>query len=301
MTTPATMTDHPGTAADRTIEGADNSASLVFERMGGTLPKGNPVAAAAGIDSISGMSGFDRKGFSWQHRFPGIWTVAALESGEGTLECEGRKIAITAGSVYIIPPGLPFRETNTEDGFWKFVCLLFRFHDETILGGISANLPLLLDNSFDLTIKIQEVVRSLHFREPGFEWRVSGGAIAILGEIIRRLDTRGDSALSPTIAKAVESLRRNLIAPPSIKELAKNCMVSVSLLSHQFKKETGFSPMEYSRRERIKAVKELMLAGTTVEEAASKLGFKTPFHLSRMFSDLEGRPPSYFRKLAKRS
>ena len=94
ITKPAINTKNENPA----IDGADTSASLVFERMGGTLPPDNPVALAAGIGSLSGMSGFDRKGFSWRHCLPDIWTLAALESGEGTVDCENREFPILPGS-----------------------------------------------------------------------------------------------------------------------------------------------------------------------------------------------------------
>jgi AraC-like DNA-binding protein len=58
--------------------------------------------------------------------------------------------------------------------------------------------------------------------------------------------------------------------------------------------------MQYIRRERVEMAKELLLFGYNVNEAATKLGFKTPFHLSRIFSQIEGKSPIYFRKLARR-
>jgi len=61
------------------------------------------------------------------------------------------------------------------------------------------------------------------------------------------------------------------------------------------------SPMMYARKERVRAAKEVILAGASVDEAASRLGFKSPFHLSRIFTEIEGKPPIYFKKLSRRS
>ena len=62
---------------------------------------------------------------------------------------------------------------------------------------------------------------------------------------------------------------------------------------------TGLSPMQYTRLEGVKAAKELILAGSNVDKAAASMGFKTQFHLTRIFSAVEGKPPIFFRKLAR--
>jgi len=288
------------TRGSDTISGTDRSAEMVLERMGGSLPPDHPIAVAAGLETLSGLTGFEKEGFSWSHCFPGLWVLAVLESGEGNVTCGGRKFRVAPGTFYIIPPGLTFGEHNTGDGAWKFCCLLLRFHTETVMGNMSRNSPVYFDGCFDLILKTTEVIRSLHFREPGFELKVLGGVLSILGNIVGKVDDRGDSSLSPAIAKAAGILRRHLNAPMDVCQLAHACNISVSLLSHRFKRETGFAPMEYLRRERIKAGKELILSGCTIDETAIRLGFKTAFHFSRIFHEIEGRPPIYFRQLSRR-
>ncbi|MBN1864778.1 MAG: helix-turn-helix domain-containing protein [Victivallales bacterium] len=247
------------------------------------------------------MSGFEREGFSFRHCIQNVWVVVTLVSGKGEMECQGRTIQIGPGTVYVIPPGIPFYERNTGDCAWGFACLFLHISGKSgIIPTIPENRASTFEGGFDVAGRMMDVVRALHFRPAGFELKAIGGTLMILSAVAERVDGGTRQGYSTATSKALEVLGGNVVNPPNIPKLAKLCNVSVSLLSHQFKKETGYSPMEYARRERVKAGKEFILAGSSVEDAASRLGFSSPFHFSRMFSRIEGRPPSYFRKLAGR-
>ena len=286
--------------AVRLIAGADASASKVMERRGGTLPPGNALAAAAGIESLSGLSGLERPGFSWRHRFEGMWAWVAMTQGEGEIECVGTVSHLHPGTVYLIPSGLPFIERNTGSDPWAFACLLLRCSEEQVPSSISRRGATLLHSQLDIALRLAEVVTALHFRPPGFEVKAVGGVLFVLGSLRERLEAAPPGTADSPIARAITLIRENLARPPSVADLAAQCNVSVSLLSHRFRQETGLSPMQYARRERITAAKELILAGATVKAAAVRLGFSSPFHLSRLFTGQEGRPPAFFKKLTSR-
>ena len=121
----------------------------------------------------------------------------------------------------------------------------------------------------------------------------------LIGEILGKAKGKISVKGSDAVGKAVEIIRQNIKEPVDIPVLARKCSVSISLLAHRFKEEKGCSPMQFARQERIIAAKELLLSGSTVGEAASLLGYKNPFHLSRLFSQIEGVSPMAFRKLSR--
>ncbi len=283
------------------IEGSDASSDSVIERMGGTLPKGNAIAISAGVEGLAALSGFEKEGFSYRHCIEDVWAFVVLVSGEGSVECKGRTYQLKPGTVYAIPPGIPFHERNTGDCAWGFACLLIRFAKASDVAVPPQSGATVFSGGFDVAGKAMEVVKALHFRQPGFELRALGGTLMILGSVAERIGTCAEESRSQSISRAISILKQRTRNPPGVPQLAKLCNVSVSLLTHQFKRETGFSPMQYIRRERVKAAKELILSGCNIEEAATRLGFKTPFHFSRLFSQIEGKPPIYFRKLANRT
>lgn len=277
---------------------SDNSVSTVKERMGGSL-NSYPVACSLGFECISGVSGFEVEKFQFKHCMPDIWTIVAIISGEGHVKCMNQDIHAGAGIVYVIPPGIAFHEKNTGKCEWGFVCLLLRIKKETFPLPFRQDKPLHVNGGFNIVGKMKEIVRILHFRPNGFEMQVLGGTIMVIGEILGKETGSLSVEVSDTVAKAVEIIRQNLKDPVDIPVLAGECHVSISLLAHRFKEEMGCSPMQFARRERILAAKELFLSGCTVGEAASHLGYKNPFHLSRLFSKIEGVSPMSFRKLSR--
>lgn len=82
----------------------------------------------------------------------------------------------------------------------------------------------------------------------------------------------------------------------SLKELAKQYNMSASSLSHQFKKVTGISVMDYLLSCRIAAAKN-MLAKTdkSISEIVESCGFSDNSNFSRTFKKLNNMSPSEFR------
>jgi AraC-like DNA-binding protein len=91
---------------------------------------------------------------------------------------------------------------------------------------------------------------------------------------------------------AAEYLRRHLTLPVTAGEVASACHVSVSTLSHVFKRTIALSLRAYLLRFRLEAAKELLRAGRSVTDAALEAGFDDPNYFSRAFAQAEGVPPS---------
>lgn len=263
--------------------------------MGGSL-NSYPEASSLGFECISAVSGFEVENFQFKHCLPDVWTIVAIVSGEGKIKCINQDIHAIPGIVYVIPPGIAFHERNTGNSEWGFACLLLHLKKGTLPPPFRQNKPFYVNGGFNIVGKIKEIVRALHFRPNGFERQVLGGTVMLIGTIMELSVGISSMSLSGSVANAVEIIRQNIRNPVNIPVIARKCHISVSLLGHRFKKDMGCSPMQFSRRERIIAAKELFLSGYTVNEAASQLGFKSPFHLSRLFSQIEGVSPMSFRK-----
>lgn len=95
---------------------------------------------------------------------------------------------------------------------------------------------------------------------------------------------------------AAEYLRRRLDRQCEAPEIAAACHVSVSTLSHVFKRTMGASLRAYALRLRIERAKEALRAGRSVTDAALEAGFDDPNYFSRAFADSEGLPPSEWRR-----
>jgi len=83
----------------------------------------------------------------------------------------------------------------------------------------------------------------------------------------------------------------------TLENLAKECHTSVSTLSHQFKKITGFSVFEYLFSCRIATAKNLLTkTDMSIGDIVEQSGFSDSSNFSRSFKSNVGLTPSQFRK-----
>jgi AraC family transcriptional regulator, arabinose operon regulatory protein len=108
----------------------------------------------------------------------------------------------------------------------------------------------------------------------------------------------------PTAAMRARSvagyMRQHLERPVSLEELARMANLSVSHFSAVFRKELGFSPIDYLTRTRIRRACELLdTSGASLKEIAESVGFSDPLYFSRVFRGIHGVSPSQYRAVIK--
>lgn len=91
-------------------------------------------------------------------------------------------------------------------------------------------------------------------------------------------------------------LRKNADHPLTRNELAKQMNVSVSLLSHRYRKERGIPVMQRHLEIRLELARTMLLNGSSIAEIAMALGFSSPFHLSKAFKNHFRETPSQLKK-----
>lgn len=85
----------------------------------------------------------------------------------------------------------------------------------------------------------------------------------------------------------------------TLELLAKETGLSSSRFSHLFREETGESPMEYLRKEKIEASKNLLLySERKIYEISEILGFSNESHFIKVFKEMEGITPTNYRKIS---
>lgn len=82
----------------------------------------------------------------------------------------------------------------------------------------------------------------------------------------------------------------------SVKRMAEFCRLSERRFRDVFKQSTGQSPKKFFDQTRLRQGRELLRMGVcNVSEAATRLGYSSPFHFSRAYAQLFGEPPSRIR------
>jgi len=104
------------------------------------------------------------------------------------------------------------------------------------------------------------------------------------------------SSASRPVRTALEYIARYYYRPWSLKELSNQTGQNLYHLSHIFKQETGYSPMQYINRYRIEQAKAL-LSGTqmSVEQVAQSVGIANAKYFARLFLRTNGLTPRAYR------
>src|SRR5213082_1350725 len=97
---------------------------------------------------------------------------------------------------------------------------------------------------------------------------------------------------TPSIARAIERLRRDFDQPLRIEQLARELGMSVSVFHHHFKAVTALSPLQFQKRLRLLEARLLMLGeDLDAASAAYRVGYHDASHFNREYKSLFGVPP----------
>ena len=100
------------------------------------------------------------------------------------------------------------------------------------------------------------------------------------------------------IEHAIHIIRTNPANTPALEDLARQTNMSVSSLSHRFKKYTGLSPAQYALQYRLEYAFLLLadLDSPDIESISEMCGFANRYHLSKQFKKQYGMAPGQMRR-----
>ena len=93
------------------------------------------------------------------------------------------------------------------------------------------------------------------------------------------------------ISRALTFLRTNLYEAISIDELAKQAGMSRAAFHRKFKEVTTYSPIQFIKLHRLNDASRLIVSGSTVSEAAYRVGYSSQSQFTRDFQRYFGQSP----------
>jgi len=98
----------------------------------------------------------------------------------------------------------------------------------------------------------------------------------------------------------IEAIQRDLSAPVSVEMMAGRVAMSLSSFHRAFRRRTGQSPLQYVKRLRLHAARNLILfEGARVGEAARRVGYESTSQFSREYKRYFSEPATYDRQIRK--
>lgn len=110
---------------------------------------------------------------------------------------------------------------------------------------------------------------------------------------MERRTTAARSRHQATVQRTIDEMHRRLGDGWTVSGMATFSGMSERLFRQVFRKHTGQGPKRFYDSLRLDAATELLRLGVhSVKEVAGRLGFSSPFHLSRVYRARFGVPPS---------
>jgi AraC family transcriptional regulator len=102
------------------------------------------------------------------------------------------------------------------------------------------------------------------------------------------------AGLSPWRLRKIEE-RLQEENPPTLKELASLCRISVRQLTRAFRASRGCSIGDVIAQRQMKQAQRLLLSGGEIKQIATRCGFSNPSSFTHAFRRETGLTPSQFR------
>jgi AraC-like DNA-binding protein len=222
----------------------------------------------------------------------------------------------SANTLLLIPPGTPYWEDMLPDMHDPSEMAWVKF-----VGGDTAVRSLIppgrryahfLDPERLAGSLLKEIVTICRERGQRGFWQAQSAFCLLLSRLQESEPVDGDeeatrrigappAAAAPTgLVQRVNAYLPQCIAGPlKLADLARHLNVSVSLLSHRYREQTGETPRRHLLRLRLDQAKTMLVTGYALKEIADATGFVNAFNLSRTFKRLEGLSPrDYLRNEA---
>lgn len=138
----------------------------------------------------------------------------------------------------------------------------------------------LIEHPQEIPVMLPLLMREVHYR------LLQTGK----GALIARLAMGGSNM--QRISTVLQVIKNNFEKPLRVDELARHVNMSPSSFHHHFKQVTAMSPLQYQKRLRLTAARQIMLAEMKdAASAAYAVGYESTSQFSREYARMFGAPP----------
>jgi AraC-like DNA-binding protein len=137
---------------------------------------------------------------------------------------------------------------------------------------------------------IDETVALALDQAPGWDWRCAARIAAIIDAVLNPAPAISYAAALPIRIGALLDARPD--HSYSSVAIARALNLPLSTLTHRFRAEAGLPLARWMRERRLQRARLLLRQGLNVVEVAARMGFSSPFQLSRAYKAWAGHAPS---------
>lgn len=225
-----------------------------------------------------------------------------ITRGKGTLYSNGDLYRITAGTAFLLFPGIPHWYSPDIDTGWVEYWVGFSgdypvelmsrgfFDPAEPVHRIGVHEPFVRE-----FVRIRDIGES---QPPGYQQLCGAEITSLLARMISLSKQSPRPSFGETCtAQARILFEENLSSAIEMKDLTRILDVDYDWFRSIFKAETGLSPYQYFLKLKIERAKELLqCTDLQVQEIAYQLAFENQYYFSRVFKKKTGLCPVEWRK-----
>jgi AraC-like DNA-binding protein len=216
--------------------------------------------------------------------------IVLVRSGTCSIACGDVELACSAGTLAVLPRGVPQYQRNRGRVCTSYVVWQA---GSALLDPAARTLRLPLESR--PARWIEDVCDLAH--DPDVPPSSADGLLlALLGAIARLDDDRRRDAVHPALAEATRRLTSDLVRPLDLDRLAREVGLSASHLARLFRLHHGCPPLRYQHRLRLRLAERLLDDPLlSVAEVGRRCGFPDLNYFCRVFRRHAGSPPGTWR------
>lgn len=205
---------------------------------------------------------------------------------------------IRKGSVFLYHPGKPWRMRGTgSEGLRKYFVVFDAQVEWVRRLGCLGMAPYRFEPFWELLALLEALEREAVHPSTQRQSICNHLLMAILGKLRSQdpLPTAPSPSSRQTYQEAARFVEEHYRELRGLADIARGMGVDASYLCRLFQRYAGMSPHRYLTRLRMQyAMTLLTREGLNVTAVAERLGYKNPFHFSRVFKKVHQLPPSAF-------
>jgi len=225
--------------------------------------------------------------------------------GSGWAKIADKKYSLSAGDFVLLPADIPHEYAADEQAPWTIYWMHFKGTNS------SDYVDMMLKRMGDHVASISFQEKRLELFEEIYTSLERGYSIDnicyaslslqyFLGSCSFDNNYLALHEKTDSISLCVNYLQKHIDKPLSLNDIASAVNLSVSHFASIFKKNTGFSIIEYFNHLKTqKACQYLQFTDLRINEIADRLGIEDPYYFSRMFTKIVGTSPNKYRSRRK--
>lgn len=235
--------------------------------------------------------------------------ISFVMKGSIRYEIDDKLYCVSAGEVVVIGPGKYHREICDSDSQFEvlFVCVRFVNNGEAfdIARHLNISEVTKIVNLKEVYEIFECILSEVTYREEGYLLKVNAQIYNLLVAICRN-ETNVDRKINnirrlsnfrkkKTTDDIMEYIGCNYMHKISLTELSGIFFLSPQYISATFKKQTGYTPVEYLNKTRISKAREMFMNGESdIGKVAENVGIGDIHYFYKVFKQFEKNTPAQF-------